>query len=114
MSPQVNELLLQMLETELGGVRVYKVALACVSNDELREEWEKYLKQTERHVEVMQSALPRSLGLTPSRKRLAVGSCAISARAWSRRWSSPSRAATRLVRSSSPANAWCRPRRRIT
>lgn len=38
MSPQVNELLLRMLETEVGGVRVYKIALACVRNDELRED----------------------------------------------------------------------------
>jgi ferritin-like metal-binding protein YciE len=67
MSPQVNELLLQMLETEVGGVRVYKIALACVRNDELREEWEKYLKQTERHVEVMQ-ALFEKLGLTPEQE----------------------------------------------
>jgi ferritin-like metal-binding protein YciE len=67
MSPQVNELLLQMLETEVGGVRVYKIALACVRNDELREEWEKYLKQTERHVEVMQ-ALFEKLGLDPEQE----------------------------------------------
>jgi rubrerythrin len=67
MAPQVNELLLQMLETELGGVRVYKVALTCVSNDELREEWEKYLKQTERHVEIVQK-LFRKLGLDPEQE----------------------------------------------
>ena len=67
MSPRVNELLLQMLETELGGVRVYKVALTCVSNDELREEWEKYLKQTERHVEIVQK-LFRKLGLDPEQE----------------------------------------------
>ena len=67
MSPQVNELLLQMLETEVGGVRVYKIALAWVRNDELREEWEKYLKQTERHVEVMQ-ALFEKLGLDPEQE----------------------------------------------
>lgn len=67
MSPQVNELLLQMLETELGGVRVYKLALACVSNEHLRKEWKRYLKQTERHVEVMQ-ALFEKLGLDPEQE----------------------------------------------
>jgi rubrerythrin len=67
MSPRVNELLLQMLETELGGVRVYKAALTCVSNDELREEWEKYLKQTERHVEIVQK-LFQELGLDPEQE----------------------------------------------
>ena len=67
MSPQLNELLLQMLETELGGVRVYKRALTCASNDELREEWEKYLRQTERHVEIMQS-LFKQLGIDPEQE----------------------------------------------
>ena len=50
---QRNELLQQMLETELGGVKVYETALSCVLNDELKEEWEKYLEQTKRHVEVL-------------------------------------------------------------
>ena len=41
-----HELLYQALETELGGVQVYKTALRCVQNDELKEEWQKYLEQT--------------------------------------------------------------------
>jgi len=40
---QVAELLYQALETEKGGVLVYETALRCVVNDELKEEWEKYL-----------------------------------------------------------------------
>jgi hypothetical protein len=48
-----NELLLQMLETELGGVRVYTTALECVQNAELRKEWDEYLEQTLRHVEIL-------------------------------------------------------------
>jgi rubrerythrin len=67
MSPQLNELLLQMLETEVGGVRVYKRALACVANDDLREEWQKYLKQTERHVDVMRTLFGK-LGLDPEQE----------------------------------------------
>jgi rubrerythrin len=67
MSPQVNELLLQMLEAELGGVRVYKAALACARNPDLRDEWERYLEQTERHVEVMQGLFD-SLELDPEQE----------------------------------------------
>ena len=50
---QFNELLLQMLETEQGGVKVYETALRCVQNDELKEEWEKYLAETTQHVEIV-------------------------------------------------------------
>ena len=48
--PQLKELLLQSLEHERGGVLIYRTALECVINDDLREEWEKYLTQTEKHV----------------------------------------------------------------
>jgi rubrerythrin len=47
---QLNELLYQALETELGGVEVYTTALRCAQNEELKEEWEKYLEQTRNHV----------------------------------------------------------------
>jgi len=62
---QRNELLQQMLETELGGVKVYETALTCVLNDELKEEWQKYLEQTERHVEIV-SSLMSALGVAPA------------------------------------------------
>jgi hypothetical protein len=65
MNGQLKELLYQMLETELGGVQVYTTALECVVNDELEEEWTKYLAQTKRHVEVMQQLLT-TLGLDPA------------------------------------------------
>jgi hypothetical protein len=32
MSQQLNELLLQALETEIGGVQIYQAALRCVVN----------------------------------------------------------------------------------
>src|SRR5712671_6168892 len=51
---QVKELLLQSLEHEQGGVKVYQAALKCAVNEDLKEEWEKYLQQTEHHVEVLQ------------------------------------------------------------
>ena len=40
---QLNELLLQSLEHEMGGVKVYETALKCVVNEDLKEEWQKYL-----------------------------------------------------------------------
>jgi hypothetical protein len=50
---QLHELLLQALEHEKGGVQVYETALKCAVNSELREEWEKYLEQTRKHVRVL-------------------------------------------------------------
>ena len=61
---QINELLYQALETELGGVQVYQTALRCVVSEELKEEWEKYLKQTQTHVQIVQKTIEK-LGLDP-------------------------------------------------
>jgi rubrerythrin len=61
---QLNELLYQALETELGGVQVYTTALRCVVNEELKEEWEKYLEQTQNHVVIVQNTMTE-LGLDP-------------------------------------------------
>ena len=52
----VKELLLQSLEHEMGGTRVYETALKCVVNEDLKEEWEKYLEKTEKHVQVLHDA----------------------------------------------------------
>ncbi len=54
---QLHELLLQGLETERGGVRVYSTALKCVVNPDLRTEWEEYLEQTTRHEQIMTDVL---------------------------------------------------------
>ncbi len=69
---QLNELLYQALETELGGVQIYTTALRCVVNDELKEEWEKYLEQTQNHVQIVEGVMT-TMGLdlkaeTPGRK----------------------------------------------
>jgi rubrerythrin len=69
---QLKELLYQALETETGGVQVYRTALTCASNEELIEEWQRYLEETERHVEILRGLL-ENLGLdadteTPGRK----------------------------------------------
>jgi len=54
---QVTELLYQALETEKGGVEVYTTALRCAVNEDLKEEWEKYLEQTTNHVKVVSDLL---------------------------------------------------------
>ena len=64
MKEQLNELLLQALETEMGGVQIYTMALQCAVNDDLKEEWEKYLQQTTRHEEIVREVLD-TLGLDP-------------------------------------------------
>jgi hypothetical protein len=50
---QVAELLLQSLEHERGGIKVYETALKCAQHDDLREEWQKYLDQTRNHERVL-------------------------------------------------------------
>jgi hypothetical protein len=69
---QVDELLYQALETELGGVQVYEMAISCAVNEDLRKEWEKYLSETENHVRIVTDVF-NELGLdisteTPGRQ----------------------------------------------
>jgi ferritin-like metal-binding protein YciE len=61
---QLNQLLYEALETELGGVRVYETAIRCAVNEDLREEWEKYLEQTQNHVQIVQDVFEK-LSLDP-------------------------------------------------
>ena len=61
---QLQELLYQALETEMGGVQVYTTALRCVVNEELKEEWEKYLEQTQNHERIVLEIFEK-LGLDP-------------------------------------------------
>ena len=62
---QVNELLYQALETELGGVQVYENAVKCAINEDLKKEWSKYLAETRKHVEIVQHVFD-GLGLDPA------------------------------------------------
>ena len=64
---QLNELMLQALETELGGVQVYENALECAVNEDLKEEWEKYLEQTQNHVKIVLTVFEK-LGLDPNQE----------------------------------------------
>jgi rubrerythrin len=61
---QVRNLWYEALETELGGVEVYENAVACARNEDLKEEWEEYLDQTRRHVEIVRDCMQK-LGLDP-------------------------------------------------
>src|SRR5687768_17504442 len=68
----VTELLYQALETEKGGVQIYTTALRCALNEDLKEEWNKYLEQTKAHVLII-SEIIRGMNLdteveTPGRK----------------------------------------------
>ena len=61
---QLNQLLYEALETEMGGVQVYETALRCAVNEELKKEWSEYLEQTQRHVEIVHE-LCQKFGLDP-------------------------------------------------
>jgi len=61
---QLRELLLQALVHERGGTLIYSTALECAINDDLREEWEKYLEQTVRHVDILTDVC-LGMGLDP-------------------------------------------------
>jgi hypothetical protein len=61
---QLEELLLQSLEHERGGVKIYQTALQCALNSDLREEWSEYLEQTRNHVRVLTETCTK-LGIDP-------------------------------------------------
>ena len=54
---QLHQLLYEALETEMGGVQVYKMAIQCAVNQDLKEEWEEYLEQTHNHEQVVRELL---------------------------------------------------------
>jgi rubrerythrin len=64
---QLTELLYQALETEKGGIQVYKTAIRCAQNDDLKEEWEKYLEQTQNHERILLDVFT-AFGLDPSQQ----------------------------------------------
>lgn len=54
---QLNHLLYEALETEIGGVQVYETALGCAVNEDLKEEWHEYLTQTRKHEQIVRELL---------------------------------------------------------
>ncbi len=59
MKKQLRELLIQALETELGGVPIYETALKCVVNPDLKKKWQEYLEETRQHVQILESVLEK-------------------------------------------------------
>ena len=91
---QIEELILQSLEHELGGVKVYQAAIACAVNPDLKREWQKYLKETERHVTAL-TTLCKTLGIdaekeTPGRSVVRhIGGALVEAMAMARKAGDP-------------------------
>lgn len=61
---QLNELLLQALETEQGGILVYQAAIESAVNEDLKKEWEEYLEQTQNHERILLGVF-EAFGLDP-------------------------------------------------
>lgn len=64
---QLEELLYQMLETELGGEQIYTMAVSCAVNEDLKEEWHEYLDETKRHQDTVLQLMGH-FGLDPERQ----------------------------------------------
>ena len=61
---QVQELLLQSLEHERGGVKIYQAAIECARRPDLKSEWTRYLEQTTQHVDQL-TQVCQVFGLDP-------------------------------------------------
>ncbi len=61
---QLDELLYQAMETELGGEQIYMTAIECAKNEDLREEWQSYLEETRTHQEILRGVFEVA-GLDP-------------------------------------------------
>lgn len=66
-SQQLKELLLQALQHEMGGVQVYEAAVSAAQNEDLKEEFGKYLEQTRNHVRILQQVF-QAMGLDPEER----------------------------------------------
>ncbi|MEX0827019.1 MAG: hypothetical protein WD184_09765 [Acidimicrobiia bacterium] len=51
----LDELLYQAIETELGGEKLYRAAIASAVNTDLAKEWKTYLEETLQHQEILRS-----------------------------------------------------------
>jgi rubrerythrin len=61
----LQNLLYEALETEIGGIAVYSTALKCAQNDDLKKEWQEYLDQTKNHERIVRGVFEQ-IGLDPS------------------------------------------------
>lgn len=62
---KLKDLLLQMMETEIGGENVYRTAITCAINKDLAKEWQEYLEETITHQTVLKSIF-QEIGLNPN------------------------------------------------
>ena len=37
----------------MGGIQIYETAIRCAVNEDLKEEWERYLEQTQKHEQIV-------------------------------------------------------------
>lgn len=63
----MKELLLQSLEHERAGVKIYAAALECVQNDELEEEWSKHFEESGDNVENLTDVC-QAMGIDPEER----------------------------------------------
>ena len=71
---QIHELLYQALETELGGELIYKTAISCAISNELKEEWQGYLEETQTHQRVLEAVF-QQLELDPKHSYVGAEKC---------------------------------------
>jgi hypothetical protein len=64
---QFEELVLQSLEHELGGIKVYETAMQCALEPGLKKEWERYLGETRGHVSALEGVC-KALEIDPRRE----------------------------------------------
>lgn len=64
---QIEELVLQSLEHELAGERIYASALDCVVDPELKRVWQRYLDETRMHAAALRDVC-RAMALDPGRE----------------------------------------------
>jgi hypothetical protein len=67
MPDRLRKLILEALEHEMGGVKVYTAALRCAELPELEKEWRRYLEQTQSHVSALQRVC-EALSLDPEQE----------------------------------------------
>jgi hypothetical protein len=63
----LEDVMYHLLETELGGEKIYEAAIAAAVHEELKEEWEKYLDETREHIEIARG-LVEACGLDPDKE----------------------------------------------
>ena len=64
MNQRMSHFIVEALEHERSGVEIYRLALACAQDDELRDEFGRHLQQTRDHESALLETC-RDLGIDP-------------------------------------------------